>query len=224
MGKKAIARIKYKYEPNIQLNEEQQKAKELIDQNSITLIFGKAGSGKTLLAVEAALSLLSKRDDLYNRIVIAKPYIQEEEYGLLPGTLDEKLDPNYAYIKDIFNQLIGREKTDQLIKDGIIYFLPLGFSRGITLKNCVIISDESQSWTFTQALMLLTRFGNGSKMIITADIDQIFIPKAKSCVDFLKALINIEDIGFIEFFTNNRHPLVAKIIDKYKEKYQNKGS
>ena len=88
----------------------------------------------------------------------------------------------------------------------------------------MIISDESQSWTITQALMLLTRFGIGSKMIITADIDQIFIPKAKSCVEFLKELINIEDIGFIEFFTNNRHPLVGQILSKFKEKYPNKGS
>lgn len=222
MSKKtAVSKIAYNYEPLIQLNKEQLQAKELIKKQDITILYGKAGSGKTAVAVETALDLLRNKSNGYKQIVLTRPYIQTEEYGLLPGTLQEKLDPNYEVLKIVFSRIIGKQKTDLLFQDESIYILPVGFSRGITIEDSIIINDEAQNYTVKQALMVATRLGKGSKMIFTLDADQIDIKERESCVLFMKAIGEIkEKVGVMELLENHRNPLITEIIDIYNRKFK----
>ena len=157
MGKSAKSRITYNYEPGITLNEEQLRAKEIINNNKLTILTGRAGSGKSLLAVEAALNLLSKKELGYEKIIITRPYVTTEEYGLLPGTLSDKVAPNYEVIKNLFYEVIKKDKVDAMISDGDIEILSVGFCRGATFKKAIIINDEAQNFTAKQTLLLLTR-------------------------------------------------------------------
>lgn len=217
MGKSAKSRITYNYEPGITLNEEQLRAKEIINNNKLTILTGRAGSGKSLLAVEAALNLLSKKELGYEKIIITRPYVTTEEYGLLPGTLSDKVAPNYEVIKNLFYEVIKKDKVDAMISDGDIEILSVGFCRGATFKKAIIINDEAQNFTAKQTLLLLTRLGKGSKMIFTLDADQIDIKPNQSCVAFLRTLTQTEGVGSFELKQNHRDPLVRLVIEKYAE-------
>lgn len=218
MAKKATSRLKFHYEPNIILNEEQKTAKELIHKKDLVVITGRAGCGKTITACEAALDLLARRSDIYSKIVITRPYVMTEDYGFLPGDLTQKLDPNYVAIKHVFYEILDQVKIDQLFEDKSIDILPTGFSRGITLKNSIILLDEAQNFTVSQIFMLITRLGLNSKMIITGDVDQSDLAKGKSCLPLLKTFTDMDEIGFVELVKNNRHPLVSRLIEKYQDK------
>lgn len=218
MSKKtALTKLKFQYRPSIVLNEEQLEAKKLILEKDITVITGVAGTGKSLVACEVALQQIQAHPEKYFKILLTRPYITIEDYGLLPGTLAEKLEPNYVAIKMLLNDIAGREKIDALFEDDIISILPVGFSRGLTIKNAIIIFDECQNFTEMQMLTLLTRLGNNSKIIITLDADQVDI-KGKNCVSFLKSLGVLEEVGYIDLKINNRHPIIAKILDIFKNR------
>jgi len=164
--------IKFK----IQLNEEQKLAKEEILNNTLTLLAGSAGSGKTLLAVQVALDGLIRRH--YEKIIITRPTVSKEEIGFLPGDLREKMDPWIQPIYQNMYALYDKEKVEKLIEDGKIEIVPLAFMRGRTFLDSCIIVDEAQNVTHEQMEMIATRIGLRSKMIVCGDDHQVEL-KAK---------------------------------------------
>ena len=148
----------------LSLNEEQKEAKRLIIENAITVIKGKAGSGKTLVACQAALDMLFTRQ--IDSIVITRPTVSKEDIGFLPDSLAEKMDPWVSPIYANMYNLYRRDKIDQIIADNFVEIVPLSFMRGRTFLNSFIIVDEAQNVTNEQMEMIISRIGINSKMVI----------------------------------------------------------
>lgn len=208
---------------SIQLNEEQKQAKEVILSNTITVLKGKAGSAKTLLACNVALDLLFKRQ--IERIFIARPFVyaENESLGILPGGIQDKLIGLTTPIIENMYMLAGKEKIDNLITDGTINILPVAFMRGLTINNAVLILDEFQNATLSQTYTALSRLGQGSKIIVTGDMAQCDLRNKKdSGFDFFKKLENesVPNLKIITLLTNHRHEVVemiSNIYDNYKD-------
>ena len=192
-----------------------------IHKNDLVFGIGPAGTGKTFLAISMALSLLiSKRVD---RIVLTRPVVEAgEKLGFLPGDIQQKVNPYFRPLYDALYYLIGFEKTSDLIEKEIIEIAPLAYMRGRTIDNAFIILDEGQNTLNSQMKMFLTRFGNNSKVVITADISQIDLaePKKSGILHAIKILENIKGIKIVKLNKKDvvRHPLVQKIIDAYERK------
>jgi phosphate starvation-inducible PhoH-like protein len=152
--------IKFK----LQLNAEQKQAKQSILDNTITLLGGSAGSGKTLLACNVALDGLLRRQ--YDKIIITRPTVSKEEIGFLPGDLREKMDPWVQPIYQNFFSLYDKVKIEKLIDDGKIEIVPVSFMRGRTFLDSMIIVDEAQNVTHEQMEMITSRLGLRSKMMV----------------------------------------------------------
>jgi phosphate starvation-inducible PhoH-like protein len=205
--------IKFK----ISLNEEQKEAKETIRKNTITLLAGKAGSGKTLLACQVALDGLFRKE--YEKIIITRPTVSKEEIGFLPGDLREKMDPWVQPIYQNMYILYDKEKIDNCIKNGQIEIVPLSFMRGRTFVNHCIIVDEAQNVTNEQMEMIVTRVGLRSKMIVCGDDGQVDLKNKKdSGFKFLyscsKKIKNLEGVTLLK---NHRDPIVDDLIELYEE-------
>lgn len=203
--------IKFK----LQLNDEQKDAKEIVLQNTITLLAGKAGSGKTLLACQIALDGLFNR--VYNKIIITRPTVSKEEIGFLPGDLKEKLDPWLQPIYQNMYDLYGKDRIEQYIKEGQIEIAPLSFMRGRTFLDSVIIVDEAQNVTNEQMEMITTRIGLRSKMMICGDAGQVDL-KSKKDSGFRFLFINAERVNklaAVTLLTNHRDPIVDQLLDLY---------
>lgn len=214
--RKPRGEIKFK----LQLNEEQKEAKRIILENSITILTGNPGSGKTLLATNLALDLLFKRE--IERIYIARPFVyaeNEQNLGALPGDVKDKLVGITTPILENMYLLYGKDKIEKLIQEGIINILPLAFMRGITVYNSLLILDEVQNATANQLFTALSRLGKLSKMIITGDINQCDLRnKSTSCWNFLKILeTQIPEIKKINLTSNHRHDVVEKITNVYND-------
>ena len=154
------------------------------------------------------------------KILLVRPAVEAgEKLGFLPGDLSQKVDPYLRPLYDALFQMLGYKETNQLIERNIIEVVPLAFMRGRTLNNSFIILDESQNATVEQMKMFLTRFGFGSKVVVTGDITQIDLPKntPSGLVNSLEVLKSIKDIGLVEFQTKDvvRHGLVQKIVEAY---------
>jgi phosphate starvation-inducible PhoH-like protein len=205
--------IKFK----IQLNEEQKEAKSKILANTITLLAGAAGSGKTLLACQIALEKLFMRE--IDKIIITRPTVSKEEIGFLPGDLREKMDPWIQPIYQNMFALYDRSKIEKLIQEGSIEIVPLSFMRGRTFLDSVIIVDEAQNVTHEQMEMIVTRIGLRSKMIICGDDIQVDLKnKRDSGFRFLyKASKKIKNLESITLFQNHRDPIVTDLISYYEE-------
>jgi len=190
-----------------------------IQTNEINFGIGPAGTGKTYLAVAAAVdALLNEKVD---RIILIRPAVEAgEKLGFLPGDLSQKVDPYLRPLYDALYEMLGTEKTEKLIASGIVEIAPLAYMRGRTLNNSFIIVDESQNTTKEQMKMVLTRMGFGSCLVINGDLTQIDLPKnIKSGLSHaIEVIQGTEGIGFITFSSADvvRHPLVKKIIDAYK--------
>jgi len=211
-GKKLKNPIKFQ----LQLNEEQKLAKQKILENTLTILVGRAGSGKTLLAVQCGLDLLFTKQ--CDKIIITRPTVSKEEIGFLPGTLEEKMDPWVAPIYANMYQLYNKEKIDSLIKDRSIEIIPVAYMRGRTFLNSVIIVDESQNILDEQLIMIISRIGLNSKMIICGDTKQIDLKNKKtSGLHFLSGIKSVEGMCIIELLKNHRHPIVDKLLDIYHE-------
>jgi phosphate starvation-inducible PhoH-like protein len=203
---------------DVTLNEEQKKAKETILNNTITVLKGQAGSGKSLLAAQVALDLLYKRE--VEKIIITRPTITAgEQLGYLPGSIDAKLAPFTAPVYDNMYRLDDKQKIEKLVSDGLIEILPMAFMRGRNFTNCCVIADESQNITHTQMQLLLGRICLGSKMILCGDSAQIDLPNKKdSGFDFIcKHLDTIKGFAIETLKTNHRHPIVEPILDIYSQ-------
>lgn len=205
--------IKFK----LQLNEEQKEAKAKILNNTVTLLAGSAGSGKTLLACQIALEKLFTKE--CDKIIITRPTVSKEEIGFLPGDLREKMDPWVQPIYQNMYALYDKTKIEKLISDGAIEIVPVSFMRGRTFLDSVVIVDEAQNVTHEQMEMIVTRLGLRSKMIICGDDHQVDLKrKADSGFRFLYAASRkIKNMCAISLKTNHRDPIVEDLISLYKE-------
>ena len=199
-------------------NDNQKEYITNIFKEAINFGIGPAGTGKTYLAVAAAVFALEQQQA--RRIVLVRPVVEAgERLGFLPGDLAQKIDPYLRPLYDALYEMIGFEKVSKLLEQQTIELAPLAYMRGRTLSDAFIILDESQNTTIEQMQMFLTRIGFGSTVVITGDITQIDLPNGKAsglrhAIDVLKG---IEGIGF-NYFTSKdvvRHNLVQKIIDAY---------
>ena len=205
--------IKFK----IPLNEEQKNAKEEILKNTLTILAGRAGSGKTLLAVQVALDGLLRRH--FTKIIITRPTVSKEEIGFLPGDLREKMDPWIQPIYQNMYALYDKEKVEKLIADGAIEIVPLAFMRGRTFLDSCIIVDEAQNVTHEQMEMIATRIGLRSKMIVCGDDHQVDLKSRRdSGFRFLyTAGRKIKNMCSITLVKNHRDPIVDDLISLYDE-------
>ena len=203
--------IKFK----VPLNEEQKEAKQKILDNTITLLAGQAGSGKTLLACQIALDGLLRR--MYDKIIITRPTVSKEEIGFLPGDLREKMDPWVQPIYQNFFILYDKVKVEKLIADGKIEIVPVSFMRGRTFLDSCIIVDEAQNVTHDQMEMIVTRIGLRSKMMICGDGQQIDLrKKSDSGFKYLyKASRKVKNLEAITLTSNHRNEIVEGLRDYY---------
>lgn len=203
--------IKFK----ISLNDEQKEAKAKILENTVTLLAGSAGSGKTFLACQIALEKLFMKE--CEKIIITRPTVSKEDIGFLPGDIREKMDPWLAPIYHNLYALYNQEKIDKEIECGNIEIVPFAFMRGRTFVDSFVIVDEAQNVTHNQMEAVLGRLGKGSKVVVCGDIAQIDL-KRKSDTGF-SFLSRIEEAvpGF-KIFTlerNHRHDIVTPILEVY---------
>lgn len=205
--------IKFK----ISLNEEQKIAKETILTNTISIVAGKAGSGKTLLACQIALDGLFRK--IFDKIIITRPTVSKEEIGFLPGDLQQKMDPWVQPIYQNMYILYGKEKIDSYIQSGQIEIVPLSFMRGRTFLDACIICDEAQNVTNEQMEMIVTRIGLRSKMIICGDDGQVDLKNKKdSGFRFLyTSASKIKNLAAITLLQNHRDPIVDDLLELYEE-------
>ena len=192
---------------------------ESIQNYEINFGIGPAGTGKTYLAVAAAVDALLK--EKVDRIILVRPAVEAgEKLGFLPGDLSQKVDPYLRPLYDALYEMLGTDKTESLLAKGIVEIAPLAYMRGRTLNNSFIIVDESQNTTKEQMKMVLTRMGFGSNLVINGDLTQIDLPKQiKSGLSHsIEVIQGTDGVGFTNFSSNDvvRHPLVKKIIDAYK--------
>ena len=199
-------------------SEKQKIYVEALKNNKIVMALGPAGTGKTFLAVAVAVTFLL--EDKVKKIILSRPAVEAgENLGFLPGDMKDKIDPYLIPLYDSLYELLGYEKIQRKIEEGIIEIAPLAFMRGRTLKDSFVILDEAQNATFTQIKMFLTRLGNNSTMVINGDPSQVDLAKSKESglYETTKILKDIKEIKTINFDHNDvmRHALVSKIVKAY---------
>ena len=192
-------------------------------KNTITIGVGPAGTGKTYLAVAAAVQAF--RDKQVNRIILPRPAVEAgERLGFLPGDLQSKVDPYLRPLYDALFDMLGAETYQKYLERGNIEVAPLAYMRGRTLDDSFIILDEAQNTSREQMKMFLTRLGFGSKIVITGDVTQIDLPdgKASGLKEAMRVLKSVEGIGICELTNADvvRHVMVQRIVEAY-EKYEN---
>jgi phosphate starvation-inducible PhoH-like protein len=192
-------------------------------RQSVVFGIGPAGTGKTYLAVAAAVSALMKNE--VRRLVLTRPAVEAgETLGYLPGDLREKILPYLRPLYDALHDMMEPEEVARLTEKGIIEIAPLAYMRGRTLSHACVILDEAQNTTSEQMMMFLTRLGEGSRMVVTGDITQIDLPRSKQSglLEVRHILANVAGVDFHTFSSSDvvRHPLVQKIIEAY-DAYRN---
>ncbi|MBQ9942661.1 MAG: PhoH family protein [Christensenellaceae bacterium] len=206
----------------------QQNYIKAIKENTVTICIGPAGTGKTYLATALAVAALKRKE--ISRIILTRPAVEAgEKLGFLPGDLQQKVDPYLRPLYDSLYEFLGQETVHKYLEDGTIEVAPLAYMRGRTLSSCYVILDEGQNTTLDTLMMVLTRFGEGAKVIINGDTTQVdLFGEASSglelCTEILKG---IDDIAVVKLSKRDvvRHKLVKQIVDafeKYKAKNENK--
>ena len=196
----------------------QKRYVDAIKKNTITLGIGPAGTGKTYLAVAAAVAAF--RDKQVNRIILTRPAVEAgERLGFLPGDLQSKVDPYLRPLYDALFDMLGAETYNKYLERGSIEVAPLAYMRGRTLDDSFIILDEAQNTSREQMKMFLTRLGFGSKIVITGDITQIDLPRdtVSGLKEAMRVLKGVEDIAICRLTAQDvvRHVLVQRIIAAY---------
>lgn len=196
----------------------QQEYMKAIGKNTVTIGVGPAGTGKTYLAVAAAVAAFRERT--VNRIILTRPAVEAgERLGFLPGDLQNKVDPYLRPLYDALYDMLGPEVFQKYQERGSIEVAPLAYMRGRTLDDSFIILDEAQNTTKEQMKMFLTRLGFGSKIVITGDVTQIDLPadKTSGLKDALRVLEGVHDIAICRLTSADvvRHSLVQEIINAY---------
>ena len=200
---------------------------ESIMKNTVTIGVGPAGTGKTYLAVGAAVAAF--REKQVNRIILTRPAVEAgERLGFLPGDLQSKVDPYLRPLYDALFDMLGAETYHKYLERGNIEVAPLAYMRGRTLDDSFIILDEAQNTSREQMKMFLTRMGFGSKVVITGDVTQIDLPadKTSGLKEAVRVLKNVEGIGLRELTAQDvvRHVMVQRIIKAYDDYYSNSSS
>lgn len=198
----------------------QQEYMKAIAKNTVTIGVGPAGTGKTYLAVAAAVAAFRART--VNRIVLTRPAVEAgEQLGFLPGDLQNKVDPYLRPLYDALYDMLGAETFQKYQERGSIEVAPLAYMRGRTLDDSFIILDEAQNTTREQMKMFLTRLGFGSKIVITGDVTQIDLPanKTSGLKDAIRVLENVKDIAICRLTALDvvRHALVQRIVNAYEQ-------
>ena len=191
-----------------------------IQAKPVTIGVGPAGTGKTYLAVAAAVSAFREKE--VSRIILTRPAVEAgERLGFLPGDLQSKVDPYLRPLYDALFDMLGPETYQKYLEKGNIEVAPLAYMRGRTLDDSFIILDEAQNTTREQMKMFLTRLGFGSKIVITGDVTQIDLPddKVSGLKDAIRVLDGVEDIAICRLTSADvvRHALVQKIINAYEK-------
>lgn len=212
LGKKV--KIKFK-------NKRQKDFSKLIREDELVFCAGPAGSGKSYLSIGIALEMLQDKNNSFESIRVTKPAVEvDEKYGFLPGDIMEKLEPYLASSIDIIDKIIGQSKREQLEEKGLIKVEPLGFIRGKTLDNTILVVEEAQNMSPRQMKTLLTRIGENSKYIVSGDLDQSDRYKKltqTALYDVFNRHTNIPELGFFQFDNDDivRNPLIGKILNNY---------
>ena len=201
----------------------QQHYMRAIQKNTVTIGVGPAGTGKTYLAVAAAVAAFRERT--VNRIILTRPAVEAgERLGFLPGDLQNKVDPYLRPLYDALYDMLGAETYQKYQERGSIEVAPLAYMRGRTLDDSFIILDEAQNTTREQMKMFLTRLGFGSKIVITGDVTQIDLPedKVSGLKDAIRVLDGVKDIAICRLTSADvvRHALVQEIINAYEKAAQ----
>ena len=194
-----------------------------IRDHDLTFGVGPAGTGKTYLAVAAAVEALET--DRAKRIVLVRPAVEAgERLGFLPGDLSQKVDPYLRPLYDALFEMLGFERVGKLIERNVIEIAPLAYMRGRTLNGSFIILDEAQNTTVEQMKMFLTRIGFGSTAVVTGDVTQVDLPvgKASGLRDAIEVLKDVDGASFTFFNASDvvRHPLVQRIVQAYDRREQ----
>jgi len=203
----------------------QKKYTQAIKENTITLGVGPAGTGKTYLAVAAAVAAFRAKE--VNRIILTRPAVEAGEHlGFLPGDLQSKVDPYLRPLYDALFEMLGAESYTKYVERGNIEVAPLAYMRGRTLDDSFIILDEAQNTSREQMKMFLTRLGFGSKIVITGDITQIDLPgdKVSGLKEAMRVLQDVEGIKICRLNDSDvvRHVIVQRIIKAYEEDEKNR--
>lgn len=205
----------------------QKKYIRSIKDNTVVFCIGPAGTGKTYLAVAMAVMALKNKE--VERLILTRPAVEAgEKLGFLPGDLQTKVDPYLRPVYDALTDFLGAENHKLLTEKGVIEVAPLAYMRGRTLREAFIILDEAQNCTVEQMKMFLTRFGEGSKVVVTGDVTQIDLPKEKrsGLVHATQVLRNVEgvDINNLTYKDVVRHEIVQRIIQAYEKAESHKVS
>ena len=205
----------------------QKKYIDAIKKNVVTLGIGPAGTGKTYLAVAAAVAAFRAKE--VNRIILTRPAVEAgERLGFLPGDLQSKVDPYLRPLYDALFEMLGPETYQKYLERGNIEVAPLAYMRGRTLDDSFIILDEAQNTSREQMKMFLTRLGFGSKIVITGDITQIDLPKdmVSGLKEAMRVLKGVDDIAILRLTESDvvRHALVQKIIRAYEVDEERRGA
>jgi phosphate starvation-inducible PhoH-like protein len=196
---------------------------ELLKNPKKHIIFaiGPAGTGKTMLGVQWAIKQL--KEGVIERIIITRPAVSvDEEHGFLPGTLNQKMEPWTKPIMDVFQEYYQTKQIQEMLEEGVIEISPLAYMRGRTFKHAMIVADEMQNATPSQMKMLLTRLGEGSRMVVTGDLNQADRPRENGLLEFCSLYDEGGDhrmIAMAKFQTKDieRHPVVREVLSIYKE-------
>jgi phosphate starvation-inducible protein PhoH and related proteins len=195
-------------------NANQAALMQAMASHHLVVAVGPAGTGKTYLAITAAVEALEAGK--VDRIILSRPAIEAgETLGFLPGALEEKMAPYLRPLYDALNDRLGSKRLKQLIHDGAIEIAPIGFMRGRTLNNAFVVIDEAQNCTYTQIKMLLTRLGWHSTMVLTGDPDQTDLLEGMSgLTNIAKRLEQVSGIAVVRLSERDvvRHPLVASML------------
>jgi phosphate starvation-inducible PhoH-like protein len=195
-------------------SDNQRMLMEAIDSKPLTIAVGPAGTGKTYLAICAAVEALEAGS--VSRIVLSRPAVEAgENLGFLPGDMREKLDPYLRPLWDALNDRLGAKRLRQALDDGTIEIAPVAFMRGRTLNNSFVLIDEAQNCTYGQLKMLLTRLGWHSTMVMTGDPDQTdLLPELSGLASIAQRLEGFEDVAVVRLCDKDvvRHPLVGRML------------
>lgn len=200
-----------------ELNPEQHKARKQIKKNAISIILGKAGSGKTFLACYVACELFFNKS--VEKIVITRPTVTQEEIGFLPGEVEDKLDPWLSPIYDNLYSILGREMIWQMKEEDYIEIVPVSFMRGRTFTNAAIIVDEFQNLRPTMVKMIMSRIGSRSTMMLAGDKDQVDL-NSRYASGYKLVSNGIEDISGVcrlELKGNHRHPVLNDLLSYFEK-------
>ena len=200
------------------LNQERYLLKLLDDRKNIVFAIGPAGTGKTLLAVQTAVKEF--KEGKIEKIIVTRPAVSvDEDLGFLPGTLEQKMAPWTRPIFDVLREYFYSGEIESMIQEGVIEISPLAYMRGRTFKHSYIIADEMQNATPNQMKMLLTRLGEGSKMVVTGDLNQADRIDDNGLVDFVTKLeqTKSERLDIVKFHKGDieRHEAVGEVLEVY---------